>query len=89
MNMHRSLVGRTAGLPVAGTSLLRTVAASVRALLSGVVGLSCLLGAVVPGNAATSVVPLVTAHHHWEHHWFALCPGDRAGHLDSTATHVS
>ena len=74
MNMHRHLLGRTDGLPVAARSLLRSAAASVRALLSGVVGLSCLLGAVVPGNAATSVVPLVTVHHHWEHHWFVWLP---------------
>ena len=74
MNMHRHLVGRTDGLLVAARSLLRSAAASVRALSPGVVGLSCLLGAVVPANAATPVVPLVTAHHHWEHHWFVWLP---------------
>ena len=74
MNVHRHLVGRTAGLLVAAKSLLRPAAASVRALSPGVVGLLCLLGAVVPANAVTPVVPLVTAHHHWEHHWFVWLP---------------
>ena len=74
MNMHRRLAGRTAGFLLAATPLLRAAEASVRALLPGVAALSCLLGAVVPANAATPVVPLVTAHHHWEHQWFVWLP---------------
>ena len=43
-------------------------------MLPGVVGLSCLIGPVAPANAAAPVVPLVTAHHHWDHHWFVWLP---------------
>ena len=74
MNMYRRLVARTDGFLESVKPLLRTVAVAVRAPLPGVVGLSCLLGAVVPASAATPVVPLVTAHHHWEHHWFVWLP---------------
>ena len=56
------------------TSFLRAAAASVLGLLPGVVGLSCLIGPVAPANAAAPVVPLVTVHHHWDHHWFVWLP---------------
>ena len=74
MNMHRHLDGRTSGFMAPATSLLRAAAASVLGLLPGVIGLSCLIGQVAPAGAATPVVPLVTAHHHWDHHWFVWLP---------------
>ena len=72
--MHRHLDGRTFGFMAPATSFLRAAAASVLGLPPGVVGLSCLIGPVAPANAAAPVVPLVTAHHHWDHHWFVWLP---------------
>ena len=68
MNMHRFLDGRTIGFMVRATSFLwaAAAAASVLGLLPGVAGLSCLIGPVAPANAAVPVMPLVTAHHHFE-----------------------
>ena len=66
MNMHRFLDRRTIGFMARATSFLRAAAASVLGLLPGVAGLSCLIGAVAPANAAAPVMPLVTAHHHFE-----------------------
>ena len=74
MNMHRHLDGRTIGFMAPATSFLRAAAAFVLGLLPGVAGLSCLIGQVAPAGAATPVVPLVTAHHHWDHHWFVWLP---------------
>ena len=74
MNRHRHSDGRTSGFIAPATSLLRAAAASVLGLLPGVVGFSCLIGPVAPANAATPVVPLVTAHHHLDHHWFVWLP---------------
>ena len=34
----------------------------------------CLIGHVAQASAATPVAPLVTAHHHWDHHWFVWLP---------------
>ena len=45
-----------------------------RGLFTIVVVMSGLAGAVGPANAAPPVVPLVTAHHHWEHQWFVWLP---------------
>ena len=74
MNMHRHRGRRTPGLSAPAATLLRAAAVSVLGMLPGVVGLSCLIGPVAPANAAAPVVPLVTAHHHWDHHWFVWLP---------------
>ena len=74
MNMHRHPDGRTSGFMAPAISLLRAATASVLGLLPGMVGLSCLIGPVAPANAAAPVVPLVTAHHHGDHHWFVWLP---------------
>ena len=74
MNMHRHRGRRTPGLSTLVATLLSAAAASVRRLIPGVVGLSCLPGLIAPANAAAPVVPLVTAHHHWDHHWFVWLP---------------
>ena len=74
MNMHRHRGRRTPGLSTLVATLLSAAAASVRRLIPGVVGLSCLAGLIAPANAAAPVVPLVTAHHHWDHHWFVWLP---------------
>ena len=74
MNMHRHLDERTSGFMARTTSLLRAAAPSVLGMLPGAVGLSCLIGPVAPVGAAAPVVPLVTAHHHWDHHWFVWLP---------------
>ena len=74
MNMHRHLDGRTSGFIAPATSLLQAAAACVLGLLPGVVGWSCLIGHVAPAGAAAPVVPLVTAHDHWDHHWFVWLP---------------
>ena len=72
--MHRHLEERTSGLMVRTASLLRAAAVSFLGMLPGAVGLSCLIGAVAPAGAGATVVPLVTAHHHWDHHWFVWLP---------------
>ena len=72
--MHRPRGRRTPGLSTLVATLLSAAAASVRRLIPGVVGLSCLAGLIAPANAAAPVVPLVTAHHHWDHHWFVWLP---------------
>lgn len=74
MNMHRHLAGRNAGFPTLAATLCQAAATCVRELLPGVVGLSCLIGPVVPTSAAVPLVPLVTAHQHWDHHWFVWLP---------------
>ena len=74
MNMHRHRGRRIPGLSTLVATLLSAAAASVRRLIPGMVGLSCLAGLIAPANAAAPVVPLVTAHHHWEHHWFVWLP---------------
>lgn len=74
MNMRRHLDGRLSGFPARVASLLRAAAASVRGRLPGAVGLLCLVGAVAPATPAAAVVPLVTAHQHWDHHWFVPLP---------------
>ena len=45
-----------------------------RTLVSIVVGLSMATGVVARANAEAPVVPLVTAHHYWDHHWFVWLP---------------
>ena len=77
MNMYRHRGRRTPGLSTLVATLLSAAAASVRRLIPGVVGLSCLAGPIAPANAAAPVVPLVTAHHHWDHHWFVWLPRHR------------
>ena len=72
MPRHRGR--RTPGLSAPAATLLRAAAVSVLGMLPGVVGLSCLIGPVAPANAAAPVVPLVIAHHHWDHHWFVWLP---------------
>ena len=74
MNMHRHRGRRIPGLSSLVATLLSAAAASVRRLIPGVVGLSCLAGLIAPVNAAAPVAPLVTAHHHWDHHWFVWLP---------------
>ena len=74
MNMYRHRGRRTPGLSTLVATLLSAAAASVRRLIPGVVGLSCLAGLIAPANAAAPAVPLVTAHHHWDHHWFVWLP---------------
>ena len=74
MNMHRHRGRRTPGLSTLVATLLSAAAASVRRLIPGVIGLSCLAGLIAPASAAAPVVPLVTAHHHWDHHWFVWLP---------------
>ena len=43
-------------------------------LLAGAAGLLCLAGPAAPANAAAPVVPLVSVHQHWDHHWFVWLP---------------
>ena len=74
MKLHRPLAGRARGLAAPLATLLPTVAHMARGLFTIVVVMSGLAGAVGPANAATPVVPLVTAHHHWEHQWFVWLP---------------
>ena len=74
MNMHRHRGRRIPGLSTLVATLLSAAAASVRRLIPGVVGLSCLAGLIAPASAAAPVVPLATAHHHWDHHWFVWLP---------------
>ena len=74
MNIHRHRGRRTPGLSTLVATLLSAAAASVRRLIPGVVGLSCLAGLIAPASAAAPVVPLVTAHHYWDHHWFVWLP---------------
>ena len=74
MNTHRHLDGRTPGFEAPATTLLMAAVASLRGLLPGVAGLLCLIGSVAPANATAPIVPLVTAHHHWDHHWFVWLP---------------
>ena len=69
MNTLRHRGRRIPGLSAPVVTLLSAVAASFRGLIPGVVVLSCLVGLIAPANAAAPVVPLVTAHHHWDHHW--------------------
>ena len=47
---------------------------AVRNLLAGAVGLLCLAGPAAPANAAAPVVPLVSLHQYWDHHWFVWLP---------------
>ena len=74
MNLHRHLAGRGAGLKTPAASLLRAAATRVRELLPVVVALLCMTGPVVPAGATAPVVPLVTVHNHWDHHWFVWLP---------------
>ena len=74
MDVHRSVDRRTQGLLAQAARLLRAFAMSVRPLFAGAVGLSCLLGPIAPANAAAPVVPLVSTHYHWDHHWFVWLP---------------
>ena len=55
-------------------TLLQTLAASVRGPFAGAAALLCLVSPISPANAAAPVVPLVSAHHHWDHHWFVWMP---------------
>ena len=71
MNMHRHLDGRTAGFLTPAATLCQAAVTCVRGLLLGVVALSYLIGTVVPASA---VVPLVTVHQDWDHHWFVWLP---------------
>ena len=71
MNMHRHFDGRTAGFLTPAATLCQAAATCVRGLFSVVVALSCLIGPVAPASA---VVPLVTFHQHWDHHWFVWLP---------------
>ena len=43
-------------------------------LVAGAFGLSGLIGSAAPASAAAPVVPLVTAHEYWDHHWFVWLP---------------
>ena len=74
MNTHRHLTGTAAGFTRPAASLFWTAAARVRTLLPAAVGLLWMTGPVVPAGAAAPVVPLVTAHHYWDHHWFVWLP---------------
>ena len=74
MNVHRHLAGRARGFMAPATTRPMGAASPVLRLLSGVVGLLCLVGSVAPVNAVVPVVPLVTAHYHWDHHWFVWLP---------------
>ena len=47
---------------------------TVRNLLAGAAGLLCLAGPAAPANAAAPVVPLVSHHQYWDHHWFVWLP---------------
>ena len=45
-----------------------------RILVAVAVGLAVATGAITRANAVAPVVPLVTAHHYWDHHWFLWLP---------------
>ena len=47
---------------------------TVRNLLAGAAGLLCLTGPAAPAGAAAPVVPLVSHHQYWDHHWFVWLP---------------
>ena len=46
----------------------------VRTLVAIVVGLSIAIGAIARANAQAPVIPLVTTHDYWDHHWFIWLP---------------
>ena len=46
----------------------------MRTLVTIVVGLSIATGVSARTNAGSPIVPLVTAHHYWDHHWFVWLP---------------
>ena len=74
MSRNRQPAGRTPGFTAPTTAHPMVAASPLRRLLSGAVGLVCLIGSLAPVNAAAPVVPLVTTHHHWDHHWFVWLP---------------
>lgn len=45
-----------------------------RSLFAGALALLCLVGPAAPAAAASPVVPLVSYHHYWDHHWFVWLP---------------
>ena len=45
-----------------------------RILVAVVVGLAVATGAIARAGAKAPVVPLVTAHHYWNHHWYVWLP---------------
>ena len=45
-----------------------------RSLFAGAVALLCLAGPAAPAGAASPVVPLVSYHQYWDHHWFVWLP---------------
>ena len=46
----------------------------VRMLAAFAMGLSIAAGATARADARTPVVPLITAHHYWDHHWYVWLP---------------
>ena len=45
-----------------------------RILVAVAVGLAVATGVIARANAGSPIVPLVTAHHYWDHHWFLWLP---------------
>ena len=54
--------------------LMSNPARLIRILVAIVVGLSIATGPITRANATAPVVPLVTTHHYWDHHWFVWLP---------------
>ncbi|MCY4394172.1 MAG: hypothetical protein OXC10_03455 [Rhodospirillaceae bacterium] len=47
---------------------------AIRSLFAGALALLCLAGPIPPAGAASPVVPLVSNHQAWDHHWFVWLP---------------
>ncbi len=45
-----------------------------RSLFAGALALLCLAGPLAPARAASPVVPMVSYHQYWDHHWFVWLP---------------
>lgn len=45
-----------------------------RSLFAGALALFCLAGPNAPAGAASPILPLVSYHQYWDHHWFVWLP---------------